>query len=136
MPLKIGTELVGGMKIGTEMVSGLKIGTETAFRSAPVDQPGTLTVNAVAGGRRNAGAVVTLFVFDPDGITSITSAVLNSSDGQGTRDFAATIARTDANTFTQPAMTFNNARWRTATVTITYVDGNGLSATLVANYTV
>ena len=103
--------------------------------TGPVDQPGTLTVNAVAGGRRNAGAVVTISVSDPDGITSITSANLVTRDGRGTRDFTATMARRDANTFANPAVTFNNARFRTGTVTVVYVDGGGNSATLVANYT-
>ena len=134
MALRINGKVVDGMRIAGKIAGGVRIGGEvTSFAAvAPVDQPGTLNVSAVAGGRRNAGAVVTARLTDPDGIRSITSTELLARDGQ-TQAIADT--RVDANTygFTQ---TYNNARWRTATMTVVYIDGTGATRTLSQAYSV
>ena len=107
--------------------------TQTVTAPAPVDRPGTLTVSAVAGGRRNAGAVVTGRVTDPDGIRGITSTTLLARDGQ-TQTIAET--RVDANTYGF-SQVYNNSRWRTATLTVVYIDAtDGESKTLTETYAV
>ena len=91
----------------------------------------------MVGGRQNRGAVVTISVRDTDGISAIVSASIASSDGQGNRDFTSEMTRSNANEFAQAAMTFNNARWRNATVTITYTDtASGEDRTLIQAYSV
>ena len=136
MGIKIGTETAGGFKIGTEVVGGMKVGTEMIYEKAapaPVDRPGTLRVTAVAGGRRNAGAVVSMSVSDPDGIRSITSMQLLAGDGNTQ---AIAIARVSATEFAGQ-QTYNNARWRSASLTVVYVEeSTGTARTLTQRYTV
>ena len=76
--------------------------------------------------------MVTGSLDDLDGIRSITSTQLLARDGT-TQTIAMT--RVDADTFSF-SQTYYNARWRTATFTVVYVDGLGGTRTLSQVYSV
>lgn len=83
----------------------------------PVDQPGTLKVDVARQGRNYN------FVFsitDPDGIRSLTAAMVTASDGT-VANALGDFARTDANTFSGRDSR-RNARWASGTMSVTYVD--------------
>ena len=103
----------------------------------PVDAPGTLTITATRISGRNPYSV-SITVNDTDGITSITSASLASTDGRGNRDLMGTgsIKRRDTNTFYTDPFAFRNARWATGTASVTYTDGLGNIATITQNWSI
>ena len=106
-------------------------GSEAAG-SAPVDQPGTLVHGATR--RRGGGVDIAAVVSDPDGIATIDVATIRSTDGRNA-DIAGAWVRRDANSLTHTDDRPNN-RWRTATMSVTYTDGNGLQAVLTATWDV
>ena len=138
MGLKIDTQTIGGLKIGNEIVGGIKVGTEIAYKKeapTPVDRPGTLVLSAIAGGTRNRGAVVSGRLADSDGIRSLTTAVITARDGT-TQNEMGDFTRSDTNTFAYRD-TFNNARWRSGSMTVSYVDGtDGQTKTLTTAYSI
>ena len=112
-------------------MANANIGLAVAFFAAddtPADQPGTLVHGATS--RRGGGITLATSVSDPDGIRSIDSATLNSRDGRSS-DISSGWTRRDANTFVHPDTRTNN-RWRTASMSVTYTDGNGVQSTLTA----
>ena len=102
------------------------------FRFFSADRPGTLThgVTRRAGGGINIAAVIE----DPDGVASVDAASLTASDAQVV-DISSDWLRRDANAFTHADDRRNN-RWRIATMSVTYTDGNGVQSTLTADWNV
>ena len=96
------------------------------------DSPGTLTVTASrAGGRVR----FTFSVADPDGIRSVTSAVLTASDGR-TANVRSDFSRSNANTFAGTDSRGHN-RWRSGSLTVVYVDNaSGGTRTLTQTWSV
>ena len=97
----------------------------------PVDQPGTLTPRVTQSGR-NYNFAITLA--DADGVRGITSAILTARDGQ-TADITSDWVTTDANTRTHTDSR-RNVRWASGSISVTYVDGAGNTATLTATWSV
>ena len=99
---------------------------------ATPDRPGTLTHGATrrVGGGINIAAVIS----DPDGIASVDSASITASDAQVV-DISSNWLRRDANAFTHADGRRNN-RWRIATMSVTYTDGNGVQSTLTDSWDV
>ena len=98
--------------------------------AATPDQPGTLThgVTSRGGGGVNIAAIIE----DPDGIASVDSAQLDSTDGR-TNDISGEWVRRDANSFTHADVRTGN-RWRNASMSVTYTDGNGVQSTLTDSW--
>ena len=101
---------------------------ETGQAPAP-DIPGTLTAAATVSGR---DAVIDFILDDADGIASIASAVMSSTDG---RTSDADFTRTSTTRFSA-SETRRNARWRDASIAVTYTDNKGNQATLIASWDV
>ena len=102
------------------------------YRFFSADQPGTLTHGATR--RQRGGINLACVISDPDGIASIDAAQLDSTDGR-TNDITANWVRRDANSFTHADERPGN-RWREASVTVTYTDGNGVQSTLTDSWDV
>lgn len=97
---------------------------------APVDRPGTLTLDAT---RQSRGANIDYSVTDPDGIRAVTSVVMLAGDDTRS-DVTSKIARTDANTFGGTSRRLNN-KWRVGSITIVYADAtSGASHTLTQSW--
>ena len=96
------------------------------------DQCGTLThgVTRRAGGGVDIAAVIE----DPDGITSVDDVIILATDGRS-NDISSNWLRRDANSFTHADDRTGN-RWRTASMRVTYTDGNGVQSTLTADWNV
>jgi len=116
---------------GVEFTGALVGGDQYLAATAP-DQPGTLThgVTRKQGGGVNIAAIIA----DPDGITSVDSATINSTDGRS-NDISANWIRRDANSFTHADDRGGN-RWRRASMSVTYTDGNGVQSTLTDSWSV
>ena len=95
------------------------------------DQRGTLTPRIALSGR-NYNFAITLA--DADGVRGITSAILTARDGQ-TADITSDWVTTDANTRTHTDSR-RNARWASGSISVTYVDGAGNTATLTGTWSV
>jgi len=135
MPIELGTTTIDKMYLGSTEIVRAYLGDTLVFdsRLTPVNTTGTLTVDAVAGGRRNQGATLTITVADTDGIRAIVSMQVTASDGR-TNSF--TLNRVDANTFRGNA-TYNADRWRNGSVTVVYTDAtDNLDKTLTQAYAV
>ncbi len=102
------------------------------YRFFSADRPGTLTHGATR--RQGGGINLACVIEDPDGIASIDAAQLDSTDGRS-NDITANWVRRDANSFTHADERTGN-RWRTASVTVTYTDGNGVQSTLTDSWDV
>ena len=104
------------------------------FVAESADQVGTLTVTGSRISGRNPFNVV-MTLTDPDGIARITAATFTSLVDSQTSDRLSQFSRTDANTFGYNS-SLRNARWARASVSITYVDGNGVVSTLTGSYVI
>ncbi len=113
-----------------DMIAGSFVNGVYRFFSA--DQPGTLTHGATR--RQGSGINLACVISDPDGIASIDAAQLDSTDGRS-NDITANWVRRDANSFTH-ADERTGTRWREASVTVTYTDGNGVQSTLTDSWDV
>ena len=98
------------------------------------DTPGRLTVTGTRRAGRNPYGV-TIVLTDTDGVRAITAATLTSNDGQVRPDMAGEyeIQSTTVRTW---ARDLRNARWASGTVSVTYTDGNGVSATLTGAWSI
>ena len=108
-------------------------GTDALFTlERTPDQPGSLNPGVTRRGTRQVlfASVLT----DLDGIARVTSATLTARDGQ-TADITSAWARRDANTLTHTDSR-NNARWRSGTMAVTYVDGAGNTTTANATWAI
>ena len=107
--------------------------TNGVYRFFSADQPGTIT----AGASRSSGdTVFDVIVSDLDGIASIDGAFLRATDGtQSDISGSGDWSRRDANSFQHQDRRGHN-RWRNGLVSVTYTDGNGVQATLTANWSV
>ncbi|MCY4670865.1 MAG: hypothetical protein OXC29_23125 [Rhodococcus sp.] len=135
MPLQLGAAAIDKMHLGGTEIVRAYLGEVLVFdsRLTPVNTTGTLTVDAAAGGRRNAGATITVTVADTDGIRAVVSMQVTASDGR-TNTFS--LSRVDADTFRGDA-TYNAARWRNGSVTAVYTDAaDGLDKSLTQAYAV
>ena len=123
----IADEIADEMFLGADKLDELHMDDAEIFSTA--DRPGTLTINAVTMGRDE---IVTGGFSDPDGIRSVTSAVLTARD-RNTRDMAVT--RTSVNEYSIDRIALRNDRWKQATLVVVYVDaGDGESKTLTQSY--
>ena len=119
---------IGGVKITKGAIGGVK------FSSTPAtpDQPGTLTLTTE---RPRRGAVINYTIADPNGISAVTSVIMEASDGT-VSDVTDQISRTDANTFGGRSNRGNN-KWRAASISITYTDAtSGASHTLRRSWSI
>ena len=132
MTFRIGTGTPAGVAYGGAVLGGLAFGDNVLFKQAvaPVDRPGTLNAGVTRSGRDTVFASV---LSDPDGIRSVDSARVASRTGGRTADIV--FNRRDANSFTHGA-TRRNADWRAGTMTVIYTDGNGVRATVTADWNV
>ena len=110
----------------------MMLNKQTPFfeEAGPVDTPGTLSVTVTQVGR-NYNFVFS--VADPNGIRSLTSAMVTARDGTRA-DVIGDFSRSDANTFAGTDSR-RNARWASGTMTVTYVDAtSGASRTLTQTW--
>ena len=101
----------------------------------PVDQPGTLTVVAQRISGRNRYQV-NVTITDPDGIRAVSALTFTSSVDSTVSDRTTQITRVDANTFSTGARALRNARWASASISVTYTDGLGNTATMQQSYVI
>ena len=126
---------IGGVEydkiyIGGREVSRLLLRGQTYKEPAAVDRPGVFTVSVARVGRDYN---FTFSITDPDGIRSITSAVVTANDGR-TADALGDFSRSDANTF-GGTDSRRNARWSSGTFAVTYVDAaSGESRTVTVPF--
>ena len=129
MGIYLGGREYDGIYIGGQEFSDVSIRGLNYFES---DTPGSATIAVVLRGRNYE---FTFSVTDPDGIRSVTTATLTASDGTQA-NIMGDFARNDANTF-DGVDSRRNARWRSGTMRITYVDAaSGESRTVSANWSV
>ena len=113
-----------------DMISGSF--TNGVYRFFSADQPGTITHGVTR--RQGGGITIAAVIEDPDGIATVDSAQLDSTDGR-TNDISSAWVRRDANSFTHADERPGN-RWREASMSITYTDSNGVQSTLTADWNV
>ena len=134
MPLSIGNTVVAfHNNLGQRMAVSIGDTLVDSGMDAPApDMPGTLTVSVDQVGRNFN---FTFSVSDPNGIRSLTSAVLTSRDSR-TADVLSDFSRSDANTFSGTDSR-RNARWSSGSLGVVYVDAvSGNSHTLLETFSV
>ena len=115
--------------VGGREFSGIQLRGQRYLES---DSPGTLTVTA---SRQGGATAFALSITDPNGIRSLTSAVLTARDNQRA-DIIGDFSRSNANTFSGTDRRAN-ARWRRGSLTVVYVDAtSGASHTLTQTWSV
>ena len=135
MSLHLGNTEITKMYLGSTEIIRAYQGDLLLFdsRLVLVNTTGTLTVSAVAGGRRNQGAEITVTVRDVDGIRAVVSMVVTATDG---RTNVFSLARVDTNTF-RGVGEYNAGRWRSGSVTVVYTDAtDSTDKSLTQSYSV
>ncbi|MCY4470789.1 MAG: hypothetical protein OXC08_18905 [Thiotrichales bacterium] len=128
--LRFAAETPGGIRFGGEAPAGIAIGDTKVWPAAAPDQAGTLTHGATS--RAGGGVNIATVIEDPDGIASVDAAQLDATDGRS-NDISSDWVRRDANSFTHADERTGN-RWRRASMSVTYTDGNGVQSTLTDSW--
>ena len=130
MPLRFGTNTPAGIRLGASTPAGIAIGASKVWPPARADRAGTLTHGVTT--RRGGGIDIAAIIEDPDGIATVDSASLMATDGRN-NDISGDWVRRDANSFTHADNRSGN-RWRNASMSVTYTDGNGVQSTLTDSW--
>ena len=95
------------------------------------DRAGTLSTGVIIQG---TGVEIESSILDVDGIASIDAASILATDGR-LQDISDEWDRYDPTVFSH-SDTRRGSRWRSATMSVTYTDGNGVQSTLTGSWNI